>query len=396
MNKYTVVLMTCMLIFADQLYGQCGHTETGNVAGIGFGDIDGELIVTSEFNATGSFSYLCTVEGVLVDLLEVEPGDSPAGAVAIESGNIVVSDPGGFTPFGQNVIHRFNSSGNYLGTVLPDNDFIFSFGNRVDIKNGQVISIGTDFIDSFLYVHDFATGNQLKRLTIKNTLYSPYTVSMTTDGDFAAVQFDSNGDIVIFNLQTGMQVATLKDGPFDTGNPMAMSDGVLAIVERVDNETDLFDAATGNLIKTVTLPNPNWSNIQTIAFAGSRKLVVLVDDDDPLSNNDEIIVAYDWQNESVGTVIESVTNQSGFIRMAASVNRVMGLTSFPNELLIYNICNQIVFGDINQDCEISLLDIAPFVELIINLQYQEAGDLNNDGVVDLLDVPPFVNLLTGV
>ena len=52
-------------------------------------------------------------------------------------------------------------------------------------------------------------------------------------------------------------------------------------------------------------------------------------------------------------------------------------------------------GDVNRDGEVNLLDVAPFVNLISNSQFQVEADINQDGVVDLLDVTPFVDLLTG-
>ena len=58
--------------------------------------------------------------------------------------------------------------------------------------------------------------------------------------------------------------------------------------------------------------------------------------------------------------------------------------------------NTISLGDINGDGNINLLDIAPFVELISNGQFQENADSNQDGSVDLLDGAPFVELLAGL
>ena len=52
-----------------------------------------------------------------------------------------------------------------------------------------------------------------------------------------------------------------------------------------------------------------------------------------------------------------------------------------------------LLGDVNCDGMVSLLDVAPFVELITSGQYLDKADINSDGVVDLLDVGPFVNLL---
>ena len=52
-------------------------------------------------------------------------------------------------------------------------------------------------------------------------------------------------------------------------------------------------------------------------------------------------------------------------------------------------------GDINQDGVVDLLDVFPFVELLINGEFLAQADINGDGSVDLLDVDPFVGLLIG-
>ncbi len=55
----------------------------------------------------------------------------------------------------------------------------------------------------------------------------------------------------------------------------------------------------------------------------------------------------------------------------------------------------IIFGDVNQDGVVSLLDVQPFVDLLTTGGYQAEADVNQDGAVNLLDVQPFVDLLTG-
>ncbi|MEM9410146.1 MAG: hypothetical protein AAGA30_03475 [Planctomycetota bacterium] len=52
-------------------------------------------------------------------------------------------------------------------------------------------------------------------------------------------------------------------------------------------------------------------------------------------------------------------------------------------------------GDINKDCQVDLLDVAPFVEILATGGYQHEADTNNDGLVDLLDIDNFVEILTG-
>ena len=60
------------------------------------------------------------------------------------------------------------------------------------------------------------------------------------------------------------------------------------------------------------------------------------------------------------------------------------------------VCSEdCVKGDVNQDGEVDLLDVAPFVDLVTGGAFQCEGDINDDGEVDLLDVAGFVAILTG-
>ena len=57
--------------------------------------------------------------------------------------------------------------------------------------------------------------------------------------------------------------------------------------------------------------------------------------------------------------------------------------------------DEFLLGDVNQDGNVDLLDIQPFVDLLTSGGFLPEADINGDGVVDLLDVAPFVELLTG-
>jgi hypothetical protein len=56
---------------------------------------------------------------------------------------------------------------------------------------------------------------------------------------------------------------------------------------------------------------------------------------------------------------------------------------------------KMVIGDVNCDGVVNLLDVGPFIDVLINGPYAFKADINMDGAVDLLDVQPFVVLLTG-
>ena len=55
----------------------------------------------------------------------------------------------------------------------------------------------------------------------------------------------------------------------------------------------------------------------------------------------------------------------------------------------------VVFGDINQDGVVNLLDVQPFIDVLNNSTFQTEADINQDGVVNLLDVNPFISVLGG-
>ena len=52
-------------------------------------------------------------------------------------------------------------------------------------------------------------------------------------------------------------------------------------------------------------------------------------------------------------------------------------------------------GDVNGDGSVDLLDVGPFVELLLGGGTECQADINGDGNVDLLDVGPFVDAITG-
>ncbi len=54
----------------------------------------------------------------------------------------------------------------------------------------------------------------------------------------------------------------------------------------------------------------------------------------------------------------------------------------------------VLVGDVNRDGSTNLLDVAPFVELLANGQFQLEADVNQDDQVNLLDVEGFVSLLS--
>ena len=54
-----------------------------------------------------------------------------------------------------------------------------------------------------------------------------------------------------------------------------------------------------------------------------------------------------------------------------------------------------MLGDVNQDCEVNTLDIAPFIEVLATQGFQTEADCNEDGIVNFLDIIAFIDILAG-
>ena len=54
-----------------------------------------------------------------------------------------------------------------------------------------------------------------------------------------------------------------------------------------------------------------------------------------------------------------------------------------------------LLGDVNEDGQINLLDVGPFVDLLAIGSYQAEADMDQNGLINLLDVQPFVDVLAG-
>ena len=66
-----------------------------------------------------------------------------------------------------------------------------------------------------------------------------------------------------------------------------------------------------------------------------------------------------------------------------------------NDIVLVASGGPFLLGDVNLDCAVNLLDVQPFIDLLVSGGYQAEADINEDGFVDLLDVDPFVGLLAG-
>ena len=86
-----------------------------------------------------------------------------------------------------------------------------------------------------------------------------------------------------------------------------------------------------------------------------------------------------------------------FLGFLGSVFTLEEAWPFPGEMFASKVSIKTMFelGDINGDGSVNLLDVQPFIDLILSGEFQVEADINQDGDVNLLDVGPFVDLLSG-
>ena len=81
---------------------------------------------------------------------------------------------------------------------------------------------------------------------------------------------------------------------------------------------------------------------------------------------------------------ESRNNGSGIANNGMAVDATFGAVT------IFAKDKGVMLGDLNGDGFVTLLDVAIFVDLLVNQGFQLEADMNQDGSVDLLDVDLFI------
>lgn len=121
------------------------------------------------------------------------------------------------------------------------------------------------------------------------------------------------------------------------------------------------------------------------------------------ANGDVIYVksagSYDAVNPAVGD--DSVA----YIAVSSFDGIVFGIfddVPFPrggsytiSNLMTMPTSTNVILGDVNRDGDVNFLDIAPFIEVLSNNEFQVEADIDLCGKVDFLDIAPFIQLLAG-
>ena len=211
------------------------------------------------------------------------------------------------------------------------------------------------------------------------------------------------GSITLNGNETGI-VSTNNSTLINDGN-IIQGNGVVSAI--IDNRGTLFASSTvGDLIfqnNVVLRPSGVVAvGLYGFNFTQTQQLVF----DLPLDINGTLkLVVGDNFDAAVGTTRTILTTPIlggplAFPQIDTSMTQSL-TRGFEFDVILnpssvqIEVTNRYLRGDVNQDGIVDLLDVAPFVNLIVEGAFQLEGDLNGDGTVDLLDVAPFITLLIG-
>ena len=65
------------------------------------------------------------------------------------------------------------------------------------------------------------------------------------------------------------------------------------------------------------------------------------------------------------------------------------------ELVFPVLLGSSLYGDVNADGVVNILDVVLLINLVLNSEYTATADFNNDGVINVLDVVVLVNFILG-
>ena len=217
------------------------------------------------------------------------------------------------------------------------------------------------------------------------------------------IAFDPDGSIVDHCVATG-QTIDIPVYVVLTGSPV--ENGDLTVGGIVSMGTQLnYDAAPGSATVTAITHDPIFVEFQLsevenadgrAAFAGAVGFT-----DPPAVGSSILLGSFTFQAGAPGNVTVIAANLPDTLSVTgpyfvSGSNPPVALDGFVTTVTaVATVSTSFDVGDVNQDGNVNLLDVSPFIDLISIGVFQCEADLNGDGVVNLLDVDPFIAVLSG-
>ena len=386
----------------------------------GVGSSPRDLLV-SDFNNDGTLdlataNLLSDDVSVLIGLGDGRFAESAEFAVGNSPGNLVAADfdgdgnvdlaTSGTSPGSFSILAGFGDGSFAPAVTLEQQEF-----NLAGIAAGDFNSDGFADLAAANFLIDVVTlhpglgngGFQDAEFSFFDDLRGPIVVAdFNQDGIDDVITGEEQDTVTLLGSPNGFTAPLVTDGiSFISGSVNDINaDGIPDLVSRsffspVELHTALGDG-TGQFLPSQSISvsdfqysiaedfnNDGMLDILTSGASGVHSLFLGIGNgmvaDSPIQFA---------QGQAVTGALAADLNSDGFLDLAftdAEADRVF--------VQLNRLGTQVLIGDINRDGAVDLLDVQPFVTVLVNMQFQAEADINGDCSVDLLDVQPFVELL---
>ena len=341
----------------------------------------------------GTTAVVCNLESNTVSIIDVDSGTKLTDLVVAQRPTEVAISPDSQMAYvtsvqGTDRIHFIALDGansNVVGSIISGqmgtiiHTFNVASGISVSPDN-SVVAACISFDDELLLI-DTTTLTEITRVPVGDF---PIRASFSSDSQFVYVSNRIGNTIskVEINGAASQVVDTIAGvtAPLDIALSADDNFGFVGNFDFNSPSLRVFDTSNGNIVQTIPL---NDSPRRVIHSDSTPELFVATTGGELIQFN---------ANGASTSIIESLELTSAPSDMAYSEATKIAAIALP----IFDgvdLVSDVLFGDINLDGEVTLLDVAPFVTLISTSTFQAEADINKDGIVDLLDVNPFVDLL---
>ena len=238
-----------------------------------------------------------------------------------------------------------------------------------EIENNAVLTLGTSNSNDVLRIEEtlnLAGNGQIVFANDADRIFGNTDAILVNHSN--TIRGNGSVDVVLQNF--GEVIA--ENGDIDFGSAVTLHEPSVLTVEL--NGSDFAESSALNFAEPIILNG-------SIRLHTSQHLDVNVGD------SVEVIGSPDFLDSKFSSITQTFDAP---------------LPSVPRFELTYNLSSVeatvveiVLIGDVNGDGVIDLLDVKPFINLIISGRYELTGDINGDGHVNLLDVIPLIDLLTG-
>lgn len=292
-----------------------------------------------------------------------------------------------------------------LNLWAPDPGFSNAFNANLQPANNAGQNANFEFeVDSVVIaqLNTERSSNLLVNSSFEDLANPPINLNSGGNQDTSSTgQWFSFNNIFLSSVtaNSGSQ-SILSFGPF-TGNSDAS--GIFQNVDAV--EGDVFEASVfGRTNSNDSIDGQeNFAAVRIEFLDAQGNLIPGVEEFLGANGKESIILEGrdpdTIENEWVPRQVNAVA-PPGTVRARTSVNFVQ-LANGPGAVFLDDVelvrlsPISFILGDVNQDGDVNLLDVGPFVDLLSNGGFLPEADINGDDTVDLLDVAPFVDLLSG-